>query len=561
MRTFWKNENGYSLLITFAIIIIFTVLGLSLLTLTTSGITKNNTREEIVQAQDLSDKGIEYAVKDIQAFLAKNIKDNPMGKTAFELFLENTLKSPKLSCTSGIKIPAENKNETNVCIEKIERISSEEKDQYKRLVTFKSTGKVNNREHVTRSQVIIGTDAIPDQLRYAVSSNDNGSIYFYGGVDIKGDIKTAKDLVIHNQGYYLSGTTPSWTNSVYTRLKADSKSVTPKIILPESGNLFVTNSIKHLKSESNILNLDVNKNLSSYTKYKVTDPALQTFARSTFFDSKNVSIVTKTLDADSVKIQEKVTNSYQNSSYTEFYKNSLTITNSNKNSVNLTKNDVVLIGGTKTINTTCKTYNGKYCIEWNTREEFLKGSFKINASPVNLRGQYLVFGDLTISNSTLNSDAIIYVDGDVYITDSTLNGLGSNGTLIIFASGQIKLINISKYEEVSSKIKGFFYSQDTLNIFGVFSNIQIQGGISAKNIVLSAVRGKYTSGGSTDTSAKQGELVDHDKDPNTPPIPSKSSRLSIIYDQDLIESYTSFKRDEEEEFITELNDPETINRY
>lgn len=71
MKIFQQNENGYSLLLTFAVIIIFTILGLSLITLTSSGITKNNTREELVQAQDLSDKGIDYAIKDIQAILKK----------------------------------------------------------------------------------------------------------------------------------------------------------------------------------------------------------------------------------------------------------------------------------------------------------------------------------------------------------------------------------------------------------------------------------------------------------------------------------------------------------
>ena len=44
-------------------------------------------------------------------------------------------------------------------------------------------------------------------------------------------------------------------------------------------------------------------------------------------------------------------------------------------------------------------------------------------------------------------------------------------------------------------------------------------------------------------------------------VPKRNSRLKITYDENLISQYTSFKRDEEEEFITELNEPETINRY
>lgn len=42
MKFLQQNENGYSLLITFAVIIIFTVLGLSLITLT-SGVLQKTT--------------------------------------------------------------------------------------------------------------------------------------------------------------------------------------------------------------------------------------------------------------------------------------------------------------------------------------------------------------------------------------------------------------------------------------------------------------------------------------------------------------------------------------
>ncbi|MEO4053322.1 hypothetical protein [Solibacillus sp. CAU 1738] len=567
MKKYLRNDKGYSLLLSICVILIFSILGLSLMTLTSSGVAKNANREEIIQAQDLSDKGIEFAVGDIQKTLEEKIKATPMGKTEFGTYLDKTLNNSNLKCPDegqpipdniGYKIPGENSSFTKVCIEKVDMIISasgitEEKDKYKRIVTFRSVGVVNSKEHVSKSEVIIGTDAIPDQLRYAISSNNNGSIYLYGGVDVTGDIKSAKDLIIHNQGYSLSGTTPNWSDTVYTRLKADSKSVTPKIILPDTGSLYINKNTSHLKSESNILNLDVTNHLRNYTGFTATNPALVTNLRSTLFDSTNVTAVTKSIDSDEVKIQEKVLNLYETGNYSKFYNNSLTINNSNKNSVNLSKDDIVLIRADKT----CIRYNwwGSGCAEW--REG---GEFNIGANSVNLRGQYYVYGNLNIQNSSINSDAIIYVDGDVNITDSTLNGLGSNGTLIIFATGKIKIINISKYSDESSKIKGFFYSQDTLNMFGVFSNIQIQGGISANNVILSAVRGKFTSRGSTDSVPDQGKLIDHDRDPSTPLVPSKTSRLTIIYDQDLIDSYTSFKRDDEEEFITQLNDPETINR-
>lgn len=47
---------------------------------------------------------------------------------------------------------------------------ADEKNTYKRIVTFKSIGYVNEREHLTHTKVVIGTDAVPDQLRYAIST-------------------------------------------------------------------------------------------------------------------------------------------------------------------------------------------------------------------------------------------------------------------------------------------------------------------------------------------------------------------------------------------------------
>lgn len=583
MKKFTRNESGYALLLSFCVLLIFSILGLSLMTLTANGVSKNSNREDIILAQDLSDKGIDFVVGDIQKILDKEIVKTPMGKTIFGTLLDTTLNDPALKCpaegqafpdTVGIKIPGENSNHTKVCIDSVNYIggslaTTEEKDLYKRIVTFKSIGIVDSKKHTLKTDVIIGTDAIPDQLRYAISSNENGSIFLYGGVDIKGDIKTAGDLVIHNQGYSLSGTTPNWRNSVYPRIKADSKSVSPKIIIPETGNLYINKSTSHLNTESKILNLQISSsNNNYYNKYSPKNSATQAQVRSSFFDSNNISIVTKSLDSDSVNITDRIDSIYYDNKYKTFYKKSgsdstaLSITSTNKNNVNLAKNDVVLIGGITKENTTCKSKDKKgNCTDWNTKDVFSTGNFQINANSVNLRGQYFVNGNLTIENSSINSDAIIYVNGDVDISNSTLSGLDTDGTLIIFATGRIKIIDISKYSDSPSKIKAFFYTKDTLNMFGVLSNIQIQGGISAKNVVLSSLRGKYTSNGSIDSAPIQSQTYDHDSNPQTPNIPVKNSRLSIIYDENLISQFTSFKRDEEEEFITELNDPEVIKRY
>ncbi|MGE7092977.1 DUF7305 domain-containing protein [Lysinibacillus sp. NPDC048646] len=558
MGTFRRNENGYSLLMTFAVIIIFAVLGWSLITLTSSGITKNNTREEIVQAQDLSDKGIDYAVKDIQSFLAKGIKDNPMGKTEFEGFLVNTLTSAKLSCTQGIKIPAENNNETTVCIEKVELVSSEEKDRYKRLVTFKSTGRVNNREHITRSQIIVGTDAIPDQLRYAISTNDGGNLYLHGGVEIQGDIKTDGHLIFSEKAHWFSGTTAIWQESVYTRIIPDSKSVTPKIIMRESGkNIYLAKNPTTLNYNSHIAGSPSYLDSSRYTKLMPTGPTTKNTIQNTMFLTKNLSILTKDLPGDNLEIAEKITPLYSNKNYKKNYPSGLSIKTTNHETSKFKRDDVIFVHGEKQVQDSCKKYILNMCIEWNYKNILDKASLVIDGAKntIKLSGTYYINGNLDIVNTHLQSDALLYVDGDVNIKESTLNGIDSSSTIFIFATGNISISNISVDSNTPSVIKGFFYSKQNMIMYGVGSNINLHGGISATRTILTAVRG-VSNNNKFENSASQKEIALV----NGNETPKKSSRLKITYDENLISQYTSFKRDEEEEFITELNEPETINR-
>lgn len=164
-----------------------------------------------------------------------------------------------------------------------------------------------------------------------------------------------------------------------------------------------------------------------------------------------------------------------------------------------------------------------------------------------------------MTNTNLRTDALIYVDGNVTIRESTLNGIRENSTLIIFATGEINISNISVDRDTPSIIKGFFYTKSNMIMYGVGSHIQLQGGISANRLILTAVRG-ISKSNTFESGAAQALLYDHDRNPITPNVPQRNSRLTVIYDQNLISEYTDFMRDKEEEFITEINAPEIIER-
>lgn len=554
MKRLIKNEKGYTLILTVGIIVIFTVLGLSLLTLTSSGIKKNENRQNTVQAQDLSDKGIKYAVNDLQHYLENEIKNNPMGKTQFNELLENTIKEtcPK---SNGIEIPSEKENKTQVCIERVEMISNEEKDRYKRLVTFKSTGIVNGKTHTTTSKVIIGTDSIPDQLRYALSTNDGGDLYLHGGVEIQGDIKTDGNLIITKHAFWRDIENPEWEKSVGPRLIKDTKSITPKIIMKDKDEYNKYKYIYLVDDKSYPKNDDffTNKNnfLDKYAKISPAEANAMNTVKANLFNTPNLNIVTRSLPADNIDVLSKIEE--KNNETVDYRFSDLNISNGKfdkSGNYNFNKNTTIVVGGKYQ---RCAKYSWFECSEY---EDYYDGDMNIyDNKDISLKGSYYINGDLTINNTNLKSDALMYVNGDVTIRYSTLKGIDSdpNSTLIIFAKGNIKIANISedsKYDK-PSKIKGFFYSQSNMIMYGVGSNIRLTGGISSKRLILTALRGDVSK--NTEPISNQSLLKENGQ-------PMYPSRLTITYDENLIQQFTSFTRDQKEEYITQLNDPEYIER-
>ncbi len=549
MKKYLQNDKGYSLLLAIGAILIFTVLGLSLITLTTNGIAKNSHREDTILAQDLSDKGIDFAVNDIQNTLEKQIIATPMGKTEFGTFLDTTLNKTNLKCPAagqplpaniGFHIPTENNNITKVCIEAVKMITNssgitEEKDKYKRLVTFRSYGVVKKKEHISKTDVIIGTDAIPDQLRYAVSSNERGSLYFHGGVEVTGDIKSTEDIHIIKKAYSGWDYSPTWHNSVTLKMNPTLGSVSSKIILSNqankiyyyNGNQFRNGKTIEYKSPSNTFSINNQNEI-----------------RSILTHSDKTNVISKSLPEDIINVASKVESVYKEKKF-DYKLTGNTIEGSTNNlkrpvdSITSIYNEVCVKKDTK------KPYD---CLDYAMSDTNLvingySNNYKEN---VDIQGTYYIKGDVTINYANIKSNAILYVDGNVNVRFSTLRELQAGSSLIIFASGSIFIANISEYSDSPSIIKGFFYSQNDMTLYGVGSNIKVIGGLSAKNIYLTALRGKVSS--SSFNIPESTQLV-------------SNSRLQIIYDENIIKQYTEFKRDEREEFITQLNTPETIKRY
>lgn len=610
MYKHFKNNNGSALLIAVGILMLFTILGLTLMTLTTNGLAKNETRESTVQAKDLADKGIEFIVADIQGKLEEFISIGNVNKEQFLTELLRIIQDPNLNCSNtGIEIPAA-KGLTKVCIDtpNIENVYIHKEDgtkvlqELKRILPVHSTGIVNNKEVTTSAKINVGTDAVPDQLRYAISSNNGGNVYLHGGIEIHGDIKTDNNLILSNNATWIKyecswycrdiddyTEKPQWQPSVRTKVLPGPGSTTPKVIFAkENKAVYDLKNFKDYSSHINGTNLEKS---SYYNKYPANTIQGQNDISNLFFNSPKVSIITNTfLPQDTVEITNRILDKYNKSGNKENYTNNLFISNDKHDTRNFKKTDIIFVSDTSTeqkketyiyYENVCKKehsvskwswYRGYYkvreCIEWELQEKirtrwtdkdtFEFGKMSISGSSKNkpnitLKGTYYVYGDLTIENVNLTADAIIYVQGKVKITESTIKGTDSNGTLIIFSNANIDISNMSvdKGKTEASKIKGFFYTKQDLIMYGVGSHINLTGGISSRRLILTGVRGDTKN--SYLSASAQATLENG--------VAKEYPRLKIIYDQDLISTYTEFLRDEEEEFIKSINSPEIISRY
>lgn len=521
-----KNSQGYSLLLSLGLIILFSVLVLSLLALTTAGITKNEIRQDNTRSIDQADKGIDYIIADIQNNLDTFIKSKAGGLTQAEFkgHLINVIKSYYCN-SSNLTIDGKTGlGYVSVCIEEDPKILLDGDNPLKKTVTIRSTGYSGNRKisKVIKSQVEIGANAVPEQLKYTISTNNNGNLYLHGGVDIIGDLKVDGNLVVSKKAHWLQGSDPKWEDSTYPSIKINDGNFRSTIFIKSSKKIyeaktasfgyeykcywFFCDKIGGFDYDEHIVYEFNNQTINNKYYSSINNTNVNNIFKGT---APTVIIEEQSRQMDQVDINQKLTDASKNSS--------------------IAKKD--------TITDSYKTA---------TSGVYVSGDVSLNGNKKNLEGIFYINGNLNIINVSLTTNAILYVNGSVTINNSTINGSQVNNTqlgkLIIFSNNNINISNISEYSKIDepSSILGFFYTKSNFIMYGVGSNIRVKGGISANRTILTAVRGTTTKG-------SNGQLrVDPNQD--------QKSRLQIEYDKGLIDGFVDLNRDIEEK-VKVLADP------
>lgn len=608
-----NNEKGYSLLLTMFVFILFTVLAMALLTATLTGSKRNQTSEHNIQAQELAMMGIDHLTNQINKDMKKELGENGLTQDQFKSILETTLNKYK----SGVAI---NTGETGSYEAKITNIDSVKDNPLKKRATIVSTGIADGRKKSTTTKVVFGAQSTLDTLKYTVGAyksdklskkcNTNskycvkgeGNLFLHGGVSIKGDFKVDGNIITTDRGYaYLGG--QQWIPSVLPTASPVEGQKASHIVL--KGNVYTFDHNpdydKHIETtnfnqgstdkdwvctgpwfwpkckyvekttDSKYVNTtgDLSKaffgTLPVITQREpVRDDIKIEEMRSTFTISKNEAVkldldnLTNTKDLNypdkkvyaSYKSCERIRRDYV---CTQKYDGNYIFYGNNTFGNFQTDGSLTLRNSSssfkKTVFTNGAYINGNLTVGNNNLHSYDSTKYE----KIQLDGPVFVNGDVHIAGVNGEFNTIMYVNGNVTIEYSVINGLNKIGSLIIFARGNIDIRNNSVNQDTPSNIKGYFYSEKELEMFGVGSNIRIEGGISARRIVLNAIRGRASDTkfeGSQEVSNKYFEASSNQV--------NKTSRLQIIYDPNIMNTYADLKS--REPMVISVDPPQITER-
>lgn len=545
MKRHLNNENGFGMFLTILILTLGITISLSLL-MTVMNDAKATTKiQGTTQAKDLAIKGVENATHTLNNTIQEQMNPNGESYASYNKKLQDTFKVYQCSSSKSFSVQGAT-GTAEVCIDGIPEKYQFNEIAYKSAlykVQFKSIGVSKNGEQETTTKtMLIGSEGFPEALRFALSTynkndtkrNGNGNMYLHGSTDIQGDVKVDQDLIVSSFGSYLMGQR-YWIETGLPKISPATHNDFAKVTV--GGSLY-----KY-------------KNPTSFQSNYTKDEVYTNHIKESFFNSRAYAETQKINDLFQTKNKDQVVRVTRDGTRNAIDIGQQIQVNQNLASTmkvqNLHLNHIQICrNGYSTYN--CYTSSPKtHSFSHEESRVFVKGQLYIghpnNAPKAQLTVQghpktgrgvtFYVDGDVVINNVNLTSNMLIYTTGSVTIRESTIRGVDlssstdpeiqklENGTLIIFAKQNIDIANNSLYSDTPSRIKGFFLTEENIEMYGAGSNIELDGGISANRIVLNTLSARFP--GERKANNDYTSYISSAYDP----------RLKVHYDPFLIESY------------------------
>lgn len=259
-----RSQKGNTFIIAIMVLVISMVIGLTFISLSLNGTTRNVHREKMNQATVMAEDGISHITLQINKELEDVIQDviveaedkakklNFMKEKEFkESFIKEFDKIlEKYSCDGGTHLSYDNSGKKyDVCYDKENPDNKIIEGTY-RIAHFKSIGTADNVTETLISGVKLGAvySNYPKVLNYAVSTNNGGNLLLNGGITINGDVKADGNIIISEQAYLPRlQINRRWIDSTYPSISGEtvfpSESKNAKLFVnPSDGRLFAIKS-------------------------------------------------------------------------------------------------------------------------------------------------------------------------------------------------------------------------------------------------------------------------------------------------------------------------------
>lgn len=542
MRNSFKNEDGYVLVTVLIMFVIFSILGLSLMSYTIGSQQFSSANTDFIETK----ADAEMTVQEAQAHIMKGVDE---------------INDDLAEATPGLGGVI---SRINSVIHQAEQRLGDEGLIKKKVLKDGENGVFLQRIDIevdveSSDKTLVRTftiSTIADVFRYgAVTPGDmrlNGAPY------IKGDVFVGNDLRLHDEAYFISGY-GRWAETSYPSIKGD-LSVKGRYEVP--GWLW----------EWRILEEDLDSYFEIKPRIVDENPDVAPLKVLEYITEKRNDpmgdITTRGYpgNIDEIDGYQVIKRGYERQGKSpkapdRFYGDTYIRGDLKLKGSNLKVGGNLIVDGDITIepdgnDESSLSVDGSIYVHENAK---LTGTvvlpenkfMYINGYPKNenCNGNNTQNNKCGIYISDLTFQGSIYTNHEIDISeDLNMNGtlytrLGgrienlsneSGGTLVVVSEGELTIANNNLYNNEPKVINAFFYTNSDLDIYGVGSNLKIRGGVYGRNVTLNAVKGsssdEYFHGSSNFSSSRDPLYVQNNQDSINPQL----SRLTIEYAQELI---------------------------
>lgn len=468
MNILVKNERGSTLVVVMLLILVFTVLGLSILSTSIGGAKRTEIRED----QVTNDLDAIRALGEAVAYIKKTIDtefNHPSG-------------NPDMSVSTYHHNIIEAKLIHNPYGYQIENISDQSEYDIKENEDYTRVLKVSSGKY----EQIVYITGMPSFLKYAIGSREtltlNGSTFVE-----KGNIYANKKLVISNQAKY-----------IYNGVHDVEPTTFPSVNEENEHQLFIEgNDIKYCQNNCYIAEETITSSFHPLPVEQIERafyPTAPTVSKEegeyvgvdiekTFKEKlKSAGFLSTHIDPLPLEMNEiiaeglnspavEVVSSFENLNQSPTIQSYLRL-GDDEEEVYIDTNRLVINDKSKWI-----VINGNGIIE------------NVGNDVMEISANILITGDLTIRGD-IAFDSTIYVLGNTTINNVDIRGLNKS-ELILMTKGQLEIARINKFLDEVNSINAYLYTHENAELYAVGSYLRVEGGIFANgNLEINAYRGK-----------------------------------------------------------------------